>query len=113
MSSPHGPNQAETRQKMGEIEKPRRLLESQSIEGDPIRVGDSHVIPVVRSVRVHLPMLRGFLLWDRPESVVMVRSDGTKQTYPIHDVTRIQQAALLGLGLIGSWMIWRFKRRTP
>jgi hypothetical protein len=110
MSSPHRLSQARTQQMMGEIEKPHRLVESQSLEGNPVRVGESSLIPVVRSVRVHLPLLRGFLRWDRPESVVMVSPDGSKQKVTIRDDTRIQQVALLGIGLIGTWMIWRLKR---
>lgn len=73
----------------GEVERPIRLVDSRSIEGDPIRVGDASLIPVVRSVRVHLPMVRGFLRWDRPESVVVVQPDGSKQKVKVRDETRI------------------------
>lgn len=97
----------------GKIERPHRLVETRSIEGDPVRVGDSSLIPVVRSVRVYLPVLPGFLRWDRPESVVVVQPDGSRQNVPIRDVTRIQQVAVFGLGLIGTWMIWRLLKMFP
>jgi hypothetical protein len=89
---------------------PRELLENRIIAGDPIRIGRNQVVPLTRLIRVHLFGLRGGLVWNRPHAVKIIGEDGTERMLPIHDITRRSQILLLGAGLIGSLLIWRFLR---
>ncbi|HEY43958.1 MAG TPA: hypothetical protein G4O11_08265 [Anaerolineae bacterium] len=92
---------------------PRKLIESKVIAGEPIRMGRYQIVTLIRSIRVHPFGFQGGLIWNRPIAVMILEQDGTERVVPIHDVTRQFQVLLLGVGLIGSLILWRtFGRRN-
>jgi hypothetical protein len=90
----------------------QELIKSEVIAGDPIRVDRDQVVPLTRSIRAHLIGLRGGLVWNRPIAVMVIGDDGTERVLPIRDVTRRSQIFLMGAGLIGSCLIWKFLGRN-
>ena len=72
----------------------------------PVKAKDLQLIPLAQSVRIGLPGLPAGLIWNRPTAVIVQDDMGEQQVLPIQDVTRNLQLLLLGLGLVGSLMIW-------
>lgn len=76
-----------------------------TLQGQPIRIGEREILPVVRSVTLTLGR-RGALgagwVWNRPLAVLDVHQ-GRVRRIPIPDVTR--QIALLGL-LASTLLLW-------
>jgi hypothetical protein len=89
---------------------PRKLIESKLIAGEPIRIGRNQVVTLTRSIRVHLFNFRGGLVWNRPIAAMVLEEDGTEHVVPIRDVTRQLQVLFLGVGLIGSLLLWGIHR---
>jgi hypothetical protein len=92
---------------------PGPIFKIQSSVGEPIPAGDLQLIPIARSLRVGFPGLKGGLIWNRPLAVVARAKDGTQTVYPIRDVTRLVQLALLGAGLALALGAWLLRSRTP
>jgi hypothetical protein len=84
-------------------------FESETIVGASIQAGATQLFPFVHTVRVHLPGAR--LNWSRPTSVLAQTPDGQELVLPVKDVTRQAQLTLLGLGVLGSLIIWYFYRK--
>lgn len=70
----------------------------------------------VRSRAVRLSFLslghygNGFI-WNRPFDITFESPGSPAQRIPIHDTTRLAVLALLGAGLLGSWVIGMGMRR--
>lgn len=84
------------------------LTENQA--GKPVQINDFHLIPIEKSTRIQPPGMWGALIWRRPSAVVIQHSDGSQKVIEIQDTTRQAQLTLLGIGLLGSFLIWFFNR---
>jgi hypothetical protein len=84
----------------------------QTVNGEPVRVGDSVVTPQAQVLALKLlagPAGGGFV-WNRPVALLVERHGETRR-YPIVDVTRLVQisllAAVLVTGLLAGLLRWR------
>ena len=89
-----------------------------SIETQSTTVLDAHGTRVsVRSRAVRLARLwlghygNGFI-WNRPLDVTIEPAGSEPQRIVIWDVTRIAVVAILGIGVLGSWVIRMGMRRA-
>jgi hypothetical protein len=73
------------------------ILQVESHVGEPISTGDLKIIPLARSIRIHLPGLPGGLIWNRPMAIITQQPDGLEQVLPIHDITRQAQLGIFGI----------------
>jgi len=87
------------------------IIHTETREGTPIPVGRLRLIPLARTVRLQLGRLPLGLIWNRPLAVKVCTPDGRSQVLPVQDVTRRTQLMLLGVGLIGSLLIWLARPR--
>lgn len=85
---------------------PEPMIHLETRAGDPIKAGNTKVIPFSQALIVRLPGLNGGLIWNRPVSALFVSPEGQEQVVPIQDVTRQIQFAFLGVGLLGSFLMW-------
>ncbi len=88
-----------------------KLINAKTQAGRTYRVDDLEITPLVRKIRVQPPEYRGTILWGAPEAVVIQSSAGEQAVLPIRDQTRTAQLLLLGIGLLGSILIWVALRR--
>ena len=82
------------------------IIQTETKAGEPIQAGRVRAIPFSRVVRIQIPGLAGGVIWNRPTSVVVIDQDGEEQVFPVQDVTRQGQIAILAAGLLGSLLIW-------
>lgn len=83
----------------------RRLWQTEFIEGDPIRVGERELVPVVKVRSIFRRQVTlgteassgggGGLVWLQPVSVIERGLDGTEERIPITDET----------GMAIQWML--------
>jgi len=73
------------------------IVKDETHAGEAIAIGDLKIIPLARSLRIHLPGLPGGLIWNRPVAVIAQTPDGQEQVLPIHDITRQVQLGILGI----------------
>ena len=88
-----------------------KLIHIENRAGSPIALGDTSLIPIARSVRIQPPGYWGFLRWSRPVAVIVQTPNRQEHNLPIRDITRQTQAILLGIGLLGSLLVWLFNRK--
>jgi len=78
--------------------------------GATVQAGGNQITPLAQVVRLGLPGIDGGLIWNRPVAVRVKLQDSQEQVLPVIDVTRLAQITVLGLGLLGSlliWLLWR------
>jgi hypothetical protein len=80
--------------------------------GKPVQIGNLELTPVSQAVVIRAPgQVRG-LIWNRPVAVRVerVQTPDTEmqapQDVPVYDYTRRAQMLILGVGLLGSALIW-------
>ncbi len=83
-----------------------KLIDAKIQAGQAIRASNFEFVPLVRKIRIQPPDYRGILLWGTPEAVVVQSPNGDQAVFPIRDHTRRAQMLLLGIGLLGSFLIW-------
>ncbi len=71
-------------------------LQWQTIDGDPITVGNVTVTPQSQALIVRWPF--GGFIWNRPIAVLVDRN-GRRERIPIVDTTRLLQLGFLGFSL--------------
>ena len=81
-------------------------IDAKTQAGQPIKVGNLEIVPLVRKLRMQPPDFRAILLWGTPKAVIVQDSDGNQEVLPIQDVTRKVQLLLMGFGFLGSLLIW-------
>lgn len=96
-----------------------RLISIETHSGQPIRAGQNTITPFSWALRLHIPGLKGGLIWNRPTSVLIQSADGHEQVLSITDVTRMVEwslffsslASVLLLGFI--FRILQYRNRRP
>jgi hypothetical protein len=87
--------------------------------GKPIPVGNLELIPVSQALVIRTPGQINGLVWNRPVAIRVQRvqrvqtPDGempATQVVPVYDYTRRAQMLILGVGLLGSALIWLILR---
>jgi hypothetical protein len=84
--------------------------------GKPIPVGNLELIPVSQALVIRTPGQVNGLVWNRPVAVRVqrVQAPGEEmpatQVMPVYDYTRRAQMLILGVGLLGSALIWLILR---
>jgi len=71
-------------------------LQWQTIDGDPITVGNVIVTPQSQALTIRWPF--GGFVWNRPVAVLVERN-GRRTRIPIRDTTRLVQLGFLGFSL--------------
>ena len=89
----------------------RRLINQKTMIGATIRAGNYEIIPLAKRTCLQAPTYRWFLSWQRPKAVVVEIPGGHQELLPIKDVTRRAQVILMGIGLLGSLLIWLVFRK--
>ena len=82
------------------------LIDIKTHAGRSLQIGDLHIVPLVKKTRLQPPNYRGVFIWQKPEAVVIQTLDGTQEVLPIRDYTRWAQMLLMGIGFLGSLLIW-------
>ena len=77
-----------------------------------IKTENYDVIPIAKSTRIQPPGFWGVFIWNRPKAVAIENNEGCQKIIPIPDYTRRAQAIILGIGLIGSLILWLFSKRS-
>lgn len=88
-----------------------KLINQQTMLGEPIRSGNYEITPLAKRISIQAPNYRWFLSWQRPKAVVVEMPGGHQEILPIEDVTRRSQFILMGIGLLGSLLIWLVFRK--
>ena len=88
-----------------------KLINVEKRAGKPITLGDTRISLIARSVRIQPPGYWGVFHWSRPTAVLVQTPDWQEHLLPIRDVTRQAQYVLLGVGILGSLLIWLFNRK--
>jgi|SaaInl7_200m_RNA_FD_contig_31_227505_length_740_multi_6_in_0_out_0_2 hypothetical protein len=88
-----------------------KLINQQTMVGASIRSGNYEITPLARRTCFQAPNYRWFLSWQRPKAVVVEIPGGHQELLPIEDVTRRAQLILMGIGLLGSLLIWLVFRK--
>ncbi|HJW91218.1 MAG TPA: hypothetical protein VJ436_11315 [Anaerolineales bacterium] len=83
-----------------------KLIQFETRAGEAIYSGPLTLIPLVHSLRIRFPRMRGGLVWNRPASIVVRDAEGGEHALPVPDPTRRAQLVLLGSGLVGALLIW-------
>ncbi|HNB51866.1 MAG TPA: hypothetical protein PK530_07980 [Anaerolineales bacterium] len=84
-------------------------LQFETHAGDPIQAGQTRLIPFAQTVRLTFPA--GGFTWHRPTAILAQTPDGKEIVLSVPDVTRTAQWTLLGLGVLGAFLIWFFNRK--
>ena len=87
--------------------------------GRPVTAGNLVLTPVSQAVVIRTPGQVNGLVWNRPVAVRVQRvpAPGAEmqatQVMPVYDYTRRAQILILGVGLLGSALIWLiFRNRS-
>ena len=81
------------------------LVQIETLWSKPIHAGTRTIITQSRVLHIHVPFLRGGIVWNRPLAVLILSNDGRDQVLPVRDVTRLAQLALFASGLAGALLI--------
>ena len=87
------------------------LLEHETRAGAPVSVGETTLIPLARATILRFPGGSGGLIWNRPVAVIAQTPGNEERNIPVPDVTRQAEWTLLGLGILGSFLIWLVMNR--
>ncbi len=82
------------------------LVKTEKLAAAPIQAGQARLVPIETATRWQPPGMWGVLLWKRPTAMLVQHPDGTEEMLPIQDVTRQAQLTLLGIGLLGSILLF-------
>lgn len=83
-----------------------KFVNNQTLVGPSIRADQVEIYPLVKRTCIQPPGYRWALSWQRPKAVVVEESNGNQVILPVEDHTRRIQVILVGLGLLGSLLIW-------
>lgn len=86
------------------------LVQIENRVGTPSEAHDMLIIPITQVVRGWLPGMLGGFIWNRPHHLMVRTGDDEYHILPVDDVTRRIQLTLLGVGLVGSLLIWILHR---
>jgi hypothetical protein len=87
------------------------FFELENRVGMPVQAGAYRLLPISRALILKFPGTRGGIIWNRPVSVVAQTLDGQEQVLPVRDVTRQVQLALFGGALLGTLVMWVFRKQ--
>ena len=81
--------------------------------GKPFKFGENTITPFAKSLVIRIPGFTGGLVWNKPESVLVVNAQGGEEVIPIQDTTRRIEWTLIGASLITSLLVWiLFRKRA-
>jgi hypothetical protein len=76
------------------------LIRTETKTGETINAGKIKITPFSKSTRI-LPKRKNLgLIWNRPDSVLIQKPDGSEQILPVIDVTRQVIWAILGISAL-------------
>ena len=76
------------------------LIRTETRTGETIKTGGIRITPFSKSTRI-MPKGNTFgLIWNRPDSVLIQKPDGSEQILPVIDVTRQVIWAILGVSTV-------------
>jgi len=86
------------------------LVRVENLAVKPFDINGTLIVPIEKSTRIQPPGMWGLFHWRRPSAVVVQHQNGSDEVIPIQDATRRAQLLLLGIGLLGSFLIWLLNR---
>lgn len=88
-------------------------LEQHIQAGTPVVYNKKKIVPFSRILKLTLPFLGTFLIWNRPSGVLVVDENGEETLLPVRDETRNMQFLLLfTVGLVTGFLwLYAFRRR--
>ncbi|MEJ2707684.1 MAG: hypothetical protein P8074_08735 [Anaerolineales bacterium] len=79
--------------------------------GKPLKFGENTITPFAKSLVIRIPGLPGGLVWNKPESVLVVNAQGGEEVIPVQNVTRRIEWALIGASIISTLAMWLLFRK--
>jgi hypothetical protein len=64
------------------------LIRIETHPGQPVTAHGVRLLPFAKRLIVRLPVFNLGLVWNRPVSILVTRSDGQEQVLPVRDPTR-------------------------
>jgi hypothetical protein len=85
---------------------PNNLVNMETRAGEAVSIRDRKIVPFAQALRIQLPKIPVSFTWNRPASVLVINQDGREEVLAIPDVTRRFQFLILGIGVVGSIIIY-------
>lgn len=76
------------------------LIRTETKTGETINAGDVKITPFSKSTSILSKGKYVGLIWNRPDSILVQRPDGSEQVIPVIDVTRQVLWAIMGLSAL-------------
>lgn len=89
-----------------------RFFTSEIEVGDAVAVGESFVVPLVRTTHIRVPYLPLAGTWQKPVGIVVIDENGERELLPIQDPVRKAQLNILAWSFLGVLVLWRLIRRS-
>ncbi len=88
------------------------LIRTETKTGETINAGDVKITPFSKSTSILSKGKNTGLIWNRPDSILVQRPDGSEQVIPVIDVTRQTLWAIMGLSALAIMLlaIFTFKK---
>jgi len=88
------------------------LIRTETKTGETINAGDVKITPFSKSTSILSKGKNTGLIWNRPDSILVQRPDGSEQVIPVIDVTRKTLWAIMGLSALAIMLlaIFTFKK---
>jgi len=82
------------------------MISNDTYAGRPIQFGNRQIVPFSKRLHIQIPGQWGFVLWERPVSLLVTEEDGNEDIVPVIDFTRYIILGLFG-PIIILWLIMR------
>lgn len=96
---------------MREADLLSEFVSSEIEVGEAVAVGESWVVPLVRTTQIRVPYLPLAGIWQKPVGVVVIDENGERELLPVYDHVRGSQVNILAWSFLGL-LLWRLMRRT-
>jgi len=81
------------------------LISTETKTGETINAGDLKITPFSKSTSILSKGKNIGLIWNRPDSILVQRPDGSEQIIPVIDVTRQTLWAIMGLSALAIMLL--------
>jgi hypothetical protein len=81
-------------------DKMNELIRTETKSGETINAGEVQITPFSKSTQILSDRKIFGLIWNRPDSILVQKPDGSEQILPVIDVTRQAIWAILGISTV-------------
>ena len=87
------------------------FVQTETLAGEPYKFGDTKITPYSKSLKLLVPGFLGGLIWNRPDSILVQKPDGSEQIIPVIDVTRQVIWAIFGASLLSVILMFSLSNK--